>query len=153
MSKRKPNNMRRRVERSMRAILSSNHVAVVNLDPSQRQGMINWKNCKNIPPGQQIADAICDIAHHWTIYLGALCVDQFGKRYIKAVEIAPQGIYLVKDLADAIEHSYVGLRNDCNPNHLIGSGWIAVPSAVSLDEDQAARVFDAVGAWDQQKAA
>ena len=153
MSKRKPNNMRRRLERSMRAILSSNHVAVVNLDPSQRQGMINWKNCKNIPPGQQIADAICDIAHHWTIYLGALCVDQFGKRYIKAVEIAPQGIYLVKDLADAIEHSYVGLRNDCNPNHLIGSGWIAVPSAVSLDEDQAARVFDAVGAWDQQKAA
>ena len=153
MKPRKKNDMRRRVERSMRALLSSNHVAVVNIDPSGRQGMINWKNCKNIPPGQQIADAICDIAHHWTIYLGALCVDQFGKRYIKAVEIAPQGIYLVKDLADAIEHSYLALRGDCNPNHLIGSGWIAIPSAVSLDEDQAARVFDAVGAWSQQRAA
>lgn len=153
MKPRKKNDMRRRVERSMRALLSSNHVAVVNLDPSCRQGMINWKNCKNIPPGQQIADAICDIAHHWTIYLGALCIDQSGNRYIKAVEIAPQGIYLVKDLADAIEHSYLALRNDCNPNHLIGSGWIAIPSAVSLDEDQAARVFDAVGAWSQQRAA
>ncbi|ANP62353.1 TPA: hypothetical protein SH495_000265 [Pseudomonas aeruginosa] len=153
MKKRKPNDMRRRVERSMRALLSSNHVAVVNLDPSCHQGLINWKNCKNIPPGQQIADAICDIAHHWTIYLGALCSDQLGNRYIKAVEIAPQGIYLVKDLADAIEHSYLALRNDCNPNHLIGSGWIAIPSAVSLDEDQAARVFDAVGAWSQQRAA
>lgn len=153
MKPRKKNNMRRRVERSMRALLSSNHVAVVNLDPSCRQGMINWKNCKNIPPGQQIADAICDIAHQWTIYLGALCIDQIGNRYIKAVEIAPQGIYLVKDLADAIEHSYLALRNDCNPNHLIGSGWIAIPSAVSLDEDQAARVFDAVGAWSQQRAA
>lgn len=153
MKKRKPNDMRRRVERSMRALLSSNHVAVVNLDPSCHQGLINWRNCKNIPPGQQIADAICDIAHQWTIYLGALCIDQSGNRYIKAVEIAPQGIYLVKDLADAIEHSYLALRNDCNPNHLIGSGWIAIPSAVSLEEDQAARVFDAVGAWSQQRAA
>ncbi|WP_425318515.1 hypothetical protein [Pseudomonas nitroreducens] len=153
MKKRKPNNMRARMERSCRALIATNHVAVVNIDPSGRQGMVNWKNCKNIPPGQQIADAICDIAHHWTIYLGALCIDQSGNRYIKAVEIAPQGIYLVKDLADAIEHSYLALRNDCNPNHLIGSGWIAIPSAVSLDEDQAARVFDAVGAWSQQRAA
>ena len=37
--------------------------------------------------------------------------------------------------------------------YLIGSGWIAIPSAVSLEEDQAARVFDAVGAWDQQRRA
>lgn len=153
MKRRKPNNMRHRMERSCRALLSSNHVAVVNLDPSGRQGMVNWKNCKNIPPGRQIADAICDIAHRWTVYLSAFCIDQRGQRYFKSVEIAPQGIYLVKDLADAIEHAYVALRGDCNPNHLIGSGWIAIPSAVSLDEEQAARVFDAVGAWSQQRAA
>ncbi|AMO78069.1 hypothetical protein [Pseudomonas citronellolis] len=153
MSKRKPNNMRHRMERSCRALLRSNHVAVVNLDPSGRQGMVNWKNCKSIPPGRQIADAICDIAHRWTIYISAFCIDQRGQRYIKSVEIAPQGIYLAAHLTDAIEATYKALVDECNPNHLVASGWIAIPSAVSLDEDQAARVFDAVGAWDQQMVA
>ncbi|MNZ19106.1 hypothetical protein D3C78_361300 [compost metagenome] len=153
MSKRKPNNMRNRVERSLRSILRSNHVAVVNIDPSGHQGMINWKNCKNIPPGQRVADAVCDIPHHWVIYLSAFCMDQFGKRYYKSVEIAPQGIYLAAHLTDAIEVTYNALRDECNPNHFVGAGWIAIPAAVSLDEEQAARIFDAVGAWNQQEAA
>lgn len=153
MKKRKPNNTRARMERSCRALLRTNHVAVVNIDPSGWQSLVNWKSCKSIRSGQQLVDAVCDIPHHWTIYLGALCVDQFGKRYIKAVEIAPQGIYLAEHLTDAIESTYTALRDECNPNHLIGSGWIAIPTDVSLDEAQAARVFDAVGAWNQQKAA
>jgi len=52
MKVREPNNMRARIERSCRALLSTNHVAVVNINPSGRQGMINWKNCKNIPPAR-----------------------------------------------------------------------------------------------------
>ncbi|HCI4017234.1 hypothetical protein [Pseudomonas aeruginosa] len=153
MSKRKPHNMRARMERSCRALLATNHVAVVNIDPSGRQSMVNWKNCKNIPPGQRIADAVCDIAYSWTIYLSAFCIDQRGQRYYKSVEIAPQGLYRAEHLTDPIETHYKALVGECNPNHLIGSGWIAIPSAVSLDEDQAARVFDAVGAWSQQRAA
>ncbi|HBP5423556.1 TPA: hypothetical protein L6B55_22785 [Pseudomonas aeruginosa] len=153
MKRRKPNNMRARMERSMRALLSTNHVAVVNIDPSGRQGLINWRNCKNIAPGQRIADAVCDIAHAWTIYLSAFCIDQRGQRYYKSIEIAPQGIYLVKDLTEPIEHHYNAIREECNANHLVGSGWIAIPAAVSLEEGQAARVFDASGAWNQQRAA
>lgn len=79
MSKRKPHNIRARMERSCRALLATNHVAVVNIDPSGRQGMVNWKNCKNIPPGQRIADAVCDIAYSWTIYLSAFCIDQHAR--------------------------------------------------------------------------
>ena len=153
MTSRKPHNMRTRLERSCRALLSSNHVAVVNIDPSGRQGMINWKNCKNIPPGQHIADAVCDIPHRWTIYLSALCLDQAGQRYSKSVEIVPQGNYLAEHLTDAIEASYKDLIADCNPNHVVASGWIAIPATVSLEEEQAARVFDAVGAWHQETAA
>ncbi|MCY1306978.1 hypothetical protein D9M70_568700 [compost metagenome] len=153
MSKRKPHNMHARMARSCRAVLSTNHVAVVNIDPSGRQGMVNWKNCKSIRPGQQIANAVCDYAHAWVIYLSALCIDQFGKRYIKSVEVAPQGVYRSDDLADVIEQSYRGLLDTCNPQHVVASGWIANPSGVSLDEEQAARVYDAVGAWKQQEVA
>ena len=49
MSKRKPHNLKARIARSCRSLLATNHVAVVNIDPSGRQGLINWMNCKSIP--------------------------------------------------------------------------------------------------------
>ena len=147
--RRKPNNPHARVERFSRAILRQFRVAVVNIDPSGRQGMVNWKNCKNIPPSRRIADAVCDYAHHWTIYLAGLCIDQHGQRYYKALEIAPQGIYKTEHLTEVIEQTYRAQLATCNPQHLVASGWIAIPDDVSMTEQQAAAVFEACGAWDQ----
>lgn len=144
--RRKPNNPHARVERFSRAILRQFRVAVVNIDPSGRQGMIDYGTAKNIPPGQRIA-------HPWVIYFGVFCRDQFGRQYIKANEVAPQGIYKSDSLAEVIEEHYRALIDSCNPAHVIGSGWIANPSGVSLDEAQAARIFEAVGAWKQSKEA
>ena len=153
MSKRKPHNMHKRLHHACGAVLRTNHVAVVNIDPSGRQGMVNWKSCKNVPPSPRIAEAMCDYAHEWTIYLAGLCVDQAGMRYIKAQEIAPQGVYKAEHLTDVIEQTYRELLTTCNPNHLVASGWIAIPASVSLDEHQADAVFEAVGAWHQKAAA
>lgn len=151
MSKvRKPNNMKLRIERSCRALLSTNHVAVVNIDPSGRQGMINYKSLKNIAPGK-IGQAVCGIAHRWTIYLSVMCIDARGDRYTKSVEVAPDGMYLSDHLEDVIEHCYKNLRDEANPTQVVASGWIAVPDQISLAEDHAARIFEAVGAWNQVK--
>lgn len=147
---RKANNMQARMQRSLSAVLRTNHVAVINIDPSGRQGMINWKNCKNIPPGPKVAGALCDYAHKWTIYLAGLCVDQAGNRYIKAEEIAPLGIYLAEHLTDVIEQTYQALVASCNQQHLVASSWIAIPDEISLDEEQACRLFEAAGAWNQR---
>jgi hypothetical protein len=152
MSKRKPHNLHARIERSCRALLSSNHVAVVNIDPSGLQMMVNWKNCKKII-SHRVANAIFDGAHTWTIYISVMCVDQRGGEYVKSVEIAPQGMYKVEQLTDAIEHHYLELRASCNQQHVVASGWIAIPTAVSLDESQAATLFTKAGAWNQVKAA
>jgi hypothetical protein len=153
MSARKPHNMRARLNRSCRALLNSNNVAVVNIDPSGRQGLINWKNAKSIATGRAIADAVCDIAHHWCIYVSALCIDQRGQRYIKSLEVVPQGMYLAAQLTDVIEAYYRDVINGCNPLHVVGSGWIAIPNNVSLEEAQAANIFNAVGAWPALEAA
>ncbi|MDF9773693.1 hypothetical protein [Pseudomonas baetica] len=153
MKKRKPNNMRTRIERSSRALLNANHAAVVHIDPCGRQGMINRKSCTSIPPGQRMAEAVCDFAHRWTIYVSVQCRDPRGYRYTKSVEVAPQGNYLAAHLEDVIEETYKALIANSNPNHRVASGWIAIPAEVSLTEEQAARVFDAVGVWDQQRAA
>lgn len=153
MSKRKPHNMRARIERMSRARLNTHHVAVIHIDPSGRQGMINWKTCRSIPPGQRMAEAVCDVAHRWTIYVSAQCRDQNGHRYTKSVEVAPQGNYMAAHLEDVIEDTYKALVAESNPNHRVASGWIAIPADISLTEEQAARMFDAVGVWNQQIAA
>ena len=150
MSKRKPHNIKARIDRSCRALLATNHVAVVNIDPSGYQGMINYKSLKSIAPGK-IGQAVCGIAHRWTIYLSVLCIDARGDRYSKSVEIAPNGVYFSDHLEDVIEHWYKQLRDAANQNQMVASGWITIPESISLKEDHAARIFEAVGAWSQQK--
>lgn len=145
--------MRARMERVSRAKLKINHVAVIHIDPSGRQGMINWKTCRSIPPGQLMAEAVCDVTHRWTIYVSVQCRDHSGHCYTKSVEVAPQGNYLAAHLEDVIEGTYTPLVADSNPNHRVASGWIAIPAEVSLTEEQAARIFDAVGVWNQEIAA
>ena len=152
MSKRKPHNLKARIDRSCRALLATNHVAVVNVDLSGYQGMINYKSLKNIAPGK-IGQAVCGIAHRWTIYLSVLCIDAQGDRYSKSIEVAPDGVYLSDHLEDVIEHCYKQLRDTANQNQMVASGWIAIPKSISLQEDHAARIFEAVGAWNQQKVA
>ena len=76
-SKRKPNNDFARAERSCRALLRTNHVAVVNIDPSGSQIMANWKSCRQIR-SLAIANAIFDFSYRWTIYIGAMCRDERG---------------------------------------------------------------------------
>ena len=152
MSKRKPHNLKARIDRSCRALLAANHVAVVNIDPSGRQGMINYKSLQSIAPGK-IGQAVCGITHRWTIYLSALCIDARGDRYSKSIEVAPDGVYLSDHLEDVIEHCYKQLRDAANQNQMVASGWIAIPETISLEEDHAAQIFEAVGAWSQQKVA
>lgn len=150
MSKRKAHNLQARIARSCRSLLASNHVAVVNIDPSGRQGMINYKSLRNIAPGK-IGQAVCGIPHRWTIYMSAMCIDARGDRYSKSVELAPDGVYLSDHLEDVIEHCYMKLRAEANQSQMVASGWIAIPDTLSLDEEHAARIFEAVGAWHQVK--
>ncbi|MEE1922652.1 hypothetical protein V0R50_10390 [Pseudomonas sp. 148P] len=152
MSARKPHSMKARMDRACRALVATNHVAVVNIDPSGRQMLMNWKSCKQIR-SRQIVDAVCDIAHRWTIYISVMCQKPDGEQYYKSEELATDGNYLASHLTDVIEASYTDLFRKANPNHRIASGWIAIPTNTTLDEPQAAKVFVAAGAWTQQKAA
>ncbi|CAI8829275.1 DUF551 domain-containing protein [Pseudomonas donghuensis] len=152
MSKRKPHKMRARLERTSRALVGANHAAVVNIDPSGQQVLMNWKNCRQICV-RQVVDAVCDIPHRWTIYLSVMCQKPNGEQYCKSVEVAPQGNYLASHLTDVIEAVHTDLRARCNQGHIVASGWLAIPFDVSLDEAQAAAVFEAVGAWRQHKVA
>jgi hypothetical protein len=147
MSKRKPCNRRVQVDRALRSLLKANHVAVVCIETTERQGLINWKNCKSIAPSQKIADAVCDIAHRWTILVGVMCQTPDGSQYLRSEEASPQGVYLAAHLSDVIAKVHDDFLAGANPNQVVTSGWLAVPNDVTISEAQAAKVFAAVGGW------
>jgi hypothetical protein len=153
MSKvRKPHNLKARMERAARALLKTNHAAVACIEPGNQQVMISWKHCRQIR-SIPVANALCDIAHRWTVYISVFCQMPDGTQYSKSTEFSTVGMHLVASLDDTMEARHAELVAQANPNHTIGSGWIAIPDEVSLDEAQANRVFKAMGAWPDKKAA
>jgi hypothetical protein len=148
----KSNIPRARLEKVSRSLLRLHRVAVVRME-NDDQYLIDWRDVRAIAPSRQVMGALCDISHRWVIYIGAFCVDAKGETYMKSTEIAPDGMYKSDSLAEVLEHCYRELLTGCNPNHKIGSGWIAVPGGKGLEEAQAALIFEACGAWKAQEQA
>lgn len=150
MSKRKPCNRRVQLERALRSVLRRESIAVVCTDSMDQQGMINWKNCKRVPGSQLIADAVCDIAHRWTILVGVMCLAPDGSEYLRSEEASPQGVYLAAHLSEVIAKVHDDFRATANPNQVVSSGWMAIPYQAEVTEAQAAKVFAAVGGWKKE---
>jgi len=74
MSKRKPNSAHARMVRYSRAMLRTNHVAVLDIEARNLHTMVNWKSATLITTNARraLVDALCDIPHRWTIYLAGL---------------------------------------------------------------------------------
>lgn len=147
MSKRKPNNARARLERTMRGLLRQHKACIVDASVSEVQVMLNYGNLGQII-SRQVANALCDIAHHWTIYLSAICQDG-EKRWAKSIEYELSGIHVITRMPDLFEQPIKDLIASCNPKHVIGHAWIAIPDSVSLDEEHAHRIYERVGAWNR----
>jgi hypothetical protein len=153
MSKvRKACNRRVQIDRARRALVRTNHAAVANVDPGDIQVMVNWKTCKQIR-SREVADALCDLAHCWTVYIAVFCQDPAGAQYSKATEFTTAGIHLVANLEALMIEKHAEVCASANQKHVIGSGWIAVPDQVSLTEAQANAVFTAMGVWQRACAA
>jgi hypothetical protein len=143
-------------ERFARAYVRQFKVAVVHVVDragEERQGVINYKACANYAAGLSTKEMICDVAHRWSICLGAFCVDEYGRKYLKSLEFEPNGIYKSDSLAGVMKHFHAELLDGCNSKHVVGKGWIAIPDSVSLTEEQAFQIFEACGGWSQQKVA
>jgi hypothetical protein len=58
----------------------------------------------------------------------------------------PDGIHRVGKLSDVVEHFYEEVKAECNANHLVGMGWLAVPGTVEVSERQVAALLSSIGA-------
>lgn len=151
MSKvRKPCNRRAQIDRARRALVRTNHAAVANVEPGDIQIMINWKTCKQIRSAP-VANSLCDIAHCWTVYIAVFCQDPSGVQYSKAIEFTTVGMHLVANLEQLMAEKHAQVCASANPKYVIGSGWLAVPNKISIQEEEANKVFAEMGVWSRYR--
>lgn len=155
MSRRKPNSAHARMVRYSRAMLRSNHIAVLDIEATELHTIINWQNGTLITTKARraLVDCLCDIPHRWTIYLAALLRIKPGDTYIKSEELVVDGNYMAATLEDVIEPRAEALRATCNPAHFVSLAWLAIPYEATLTESHAAKLFEAFGAWQTTEAA
>lgn len=146
MSKRKANNELERTKRIARASLKECVVVYVSGDDHKR--LYSLKHNSQVRCTTSIDRAIHGIRWPWTVYIAAFCRDQTGAEYVKAEEIAVEGEYLYRELAELLNELHFQLLETVNCQHLCGVGWIAAPRRCSFDEAEAYRVFAANGAFE-----
>lgn len=145
MTRRKPHNMRARLERASGALLRQHHACIVDASVPEVQVMLNYNNLRQIVT-VQVANALCDIPHHWTVYISAICQNG-SERWAKSVEYELAGIHVITKLRDLFEQPVQDVIASCNPKHVIGHAWIAVPDSIVIDEQHAHRIYERVSAW------
>lgn len=148
-SKRKSNNMKARMDRTKRGLLRQHRACIVDASGPEIQVMLHYNSGRQII-SRPVSEALTTVAHHWTVNVVALCIGHDGERYLKRTEFETAGIYLASHLGDEVERQYLELADSCNPSHLIGNAWIAIPDHVALDQRQVEHVLETVGAWRQQ---
>lgn len=145
MTRRKPHNMRARMERAAGALLRQHHACIVDASVPEVQVMLNHKNLRQIL-SSKVANALCDIPHHWTVYISAIC-QSGNERWAKSVEYELAGIHVITKLPDLFEQPVQDIIATCNPMHVIGHAWIAVPDSIVIDARHAHRIYERVSAW------
>lgn len=112
--------------------------------------LVNLKTGDLITIGRGLQGAISDVAHDWTVYCAAMGRRQDGEEYMKGAQVHAPRCYQ-HQISDKLNDVHMGIINDMNPNHRCGVGWIACPCGADISEDQAGRLFDKLGAWDNER--
>lgn len=131
--------------KAMSALLKRHHICVKSIMHSDVYE-ITQLNGKKTANTQVLNDAIFVPSHEWSICIGILCEDQFGKRYIKSTEFTIAGKCRYPKVNVVLFDEILDLYSKCNPRHVVGCGWIGSPYDVQIQHDVDA-VFERMGMW------
>lgn len=149
MSKRKPHDRAKRLDRIGRSMIARHNVAVVNVSTGdgETQGVIDLRTVRNIAPSPELAHAVCGLPHQWAVFAAVLCVGADGREYLKHTSIIANERYKSDSLEGMLRDELRGLLDSCNPPHVRGTAWIASATGEELDVHRADQVLTACGAW------
>ena len=102
-----------------------------------------------VKQGSVVQIALAEVRHKWSILLAVLCRDQNGTTYMKSEIVQANEPYLQSELASVCEDHHRDLILSANENHLINVCWIGIPYGGDITEEEASKIFDRYGFWDQ----
>ena len=145
MKKRKKYNALQSMKRVAQAHLNDCVITFTSGDNFKR--LYSLKHGSQVRVTPQLNEVIHGIRWPWTVYIAAFGRDAFGKFYIKARELAVNGEHLYEEIAEYLNKAHADLIQETMPeSQLVGVGWIAAPRRCAFDEQQAAYIFERLGA-------
>lgn len=148
MSKRKPNNMHRRYERTARAAVKNIGAAFVTGDDRLVE-CVNLKTLEVIKAGPLLARVITNTAFKWSVHICVLGIGSDGLPYVKGDTHNFAVRYKQANLVDYLNEQhqeYIAKR--VNKNQMIAAGWIASPEGLEITNEQAMELFTKMGAFE-----
>ncbi|MGL4545196.1 MAG: hypothetical protein ACRCUU_06485 [Plesiomonas sp.] len=80
-----------------------------------------------------LARVIIDNRQMWTVYLFVLCIDNFGKHYIKCDTLTISESLTHTELQPYLNDAHAVLCSECNPVHMVRPAWLAYAGKRTID--------------------
>lgn len=94
---------------------------------------VNMKTLTLEGSSQTERDCYSKIRHKWSVLAAALCVDDFGKRYIRSEQL---------DFQELCADELIRIVKNCNQNHFKTLGYLLSPSPREFDPEVALTLFE-----------
>lgn len=150
--------------RSSLALLRNQNICAVRLlsdiDEAQKKGkkgntiLQNFVNGRIVATTPALARGIITFEYAWSITLFYLCRNEFGKEYIKDINIK---LSKCKEsiIAESVSDMLDDFEKQNNRNHILNKGWIAIPYDHILTKRQTERIlkrgFDYQALWEKKQ--
>lgn len=144
----KQNNNNERYIKFARALLSQTQTCVCCIEGQEFSTLHSMRDGTQMRATPEISDALFDIAHPWSVFIGVFCHDEAkGVVYVESVEMSVSARYKADKLGDVLTEEIKRVTESCNLSHVLGYGWIANPSGREMNEETAFKIFNSRGVF------
>lgn len=100
------------------------------------------KKLKLYGSSQTERDAYSKIRYKWSVLAAALCIDNFGKPYIKSIQLDFQEEYLHEEIQSLCADKLIELVETCNKNQFKTLGFLMSTKPTDFNEEIALTLFE-----------
>lgn len=93
-------------------------------------------------------DCYSKVRYKWSVLAAALCVDDFGKPYIRSEQLDFKELYLHEEIQELCANELIRIVNSCNQNHFKTLGFLLSPSPRDFDPEVALMLFEKAKCFD-----
>jgi len=137
-------NMQLRQQRFNESMLRQFSISFIG---AEKCNIIKSKDGQLINADLKLIQLFTKFPYKWSVYIAVFYRDQHGKDYMKSeLAILPDYRYQA-DISEALCDLHMDLAKRGNEKHFVNVGWMASPTGHQWSEEEAASVFDKLGAW------